>query len=131
MATNRPKIQVSPSEPRLKGGLTIRPPRGGGELTVVERTQDIPVFSNEHDEHLYWETHRLADSIFDQMGPEDDGILPPVQPRTTPIPIRFSPDVITRLKVLAAHRNQGYQTLLKDFVTERLYEEEKRQGIRS
>ena len=30
---------------------------------------------------------------------------------------------------LAALRNTGYQTLLKEFVVERLYEEEKREGI--
>ena len=31
--------------------------------------------------------------------------------------------------MLAARRNTGYQTLLKEFVVERLYEEEKREGI--
>ncbi len=130
MATHRTELSPHSSELSRVRKERLRAQSKQPELTVVERTQDIPVFSNEHDEHLYWKTHRLADSIFDQMGAEDDGILPPAQPRTTPVPVRFSPDVITRLKVLAAHRNQGYQTLLKDFVTERLYEEEKRQGIR-
>ncbi|HTR89800.1 MAG TPA: hypothetical protein VMG62_06790 [Solirubrobacteraceae bacterium] len=49
--------------------------------------------------------------------------------RTTPIAIRFDPFTLTRLKALAAMRNIGYQTLLKEFVVERLYEEEKRAGI--
>jgi hypothetical protein len=39
-------------------------------------------------------------------------------------------DVVSRAKVLAAKRNTGYQTLLKEFVIERLYEEEKRAGLR-
>ena len=34
-----------------------------------------------------------------------------------------------RIKVLAARRHKGYQTLLKEFVIERLYEEEKREGL--
>jgi predicted DNA binding CopG/RHH family protein len=49
--------------------------------------------------------------------------------RTTPIAIRFDQFTLMRLKSLAAARNTGYQTLLKEFVIERLYEEEKREGI--
>jgi hypothetical protein len=49
--------------------------------------------------------------------------------RTTPIAIRFDRFTLKRLRALAASRNTGYQTLLKEFVIERLYEEEKREGI--
>jgi predicted DNA binding CopG/RHH family protein len=49
--------------------------------------------------------------------------------RTTPIAIRLDQFTLTRLKALAAARNTGYQTLLKEFLVERLYEEEKREGI--
>jgi hypothetical protein len=49
--------------------------------------------------------------------------------RTTPIAIRFDEFTLKRLRGLAARRNTGYQTLLKEFVIERLYEEEKREGI--
>lgn len=48
--------------------------------------------------------------------------------RTTPIAVRFDEFTIKRLKQLAEQRNTGYQTLLKEFVIERLYEEEKREG---
>jgi hypothetical protein len=49
--------------------------------------------------------------------------------RTTPVAVRFDEFTLKRLRVLAARRNTGYQTLLKEFVVERLYEEEKREGI--
>jgi len=49
--------------------------------------------------------------------------------RTTPVAVRFDQFTLKRLKTLAALRNKGYQTLLKEFVVERLYEEEKREGI--
>jgi hypothetical protein len=49
--------------------------------------------------------------------------------RTTPIAVRFDQFTLERLRALAALRNTGYQTLLKEFVIERLYEEEKRAGI--
>jgi hypothetical protein len=92
--------------------------------------EDIPDFANEEEEHLFWETHRFGDAILAQMTPVDDDSLPPVRPRTTPVPIRFSEDVIARAKTLASKRHTGYQTLIKEFVSERLYEEEKRAGLR-
>jgi hypothetical protein len=49
--------------------------------------------------------------------------------RTTPVAVRFDQFTLRRLKTLAALHNKGYQTLLKEFVVERLYEEEKRAGI--
>ena len=49
--------------------------------------------------------------------------------RTTPVAIRLDRFTLRRLKALAALRNTGYQTLLKQFVVERLYEEERRAGI--
>jgi hypothetical protein len=49
--------------------------------------------------------------------------------RTMPIAVRFDASTLERLRALAARRNKGYQTLLKEFVVERLYEEEKREGI--
>lgn len=52
-------------------------------------------------------------------------------PRTKPINIRFDDFNLRRLKEMAARRNVGYQTLLKTFVTERLYEEEKRAELLS
>jgi predicted DNA binding CopG/RHH family protein len=54
---------------------------------------------------------------------------PRARGRTTPIAVRFDEFTIKRLKGLAARRNTGYQTLLKEFVVERLYEEEKRERI--
>jgi hypothetical protein len=54
---------------------------------------------------------------------------PRARGRTTPIAVRFDEFTIKRLKDLAALRNTGYQTLLKEFVVERLYEEEKRERV--
>lgn len=49
--------------------------------------------------------------------------------RSGPIAVRFEDDTVARLKVLAERKGMGYQTLLKAFVVERLYEEEKREGV--
>ncbi len=49
--------------------------------------------------------------------------------RTKPIALRLDGFTLERLKALAALRHTGYQTLMKELVVERLYEEEKRAGI--
>jgi predicted DNA-binding protein len=43
--------------------------------------------------------------------------------------VRFDDETIRRLKAVSEKKNKGYQTLLKEFVTERLYEEGKREGL--
>jgi hypothetical protein len=63
--------------------------------------------------------------VFTQM-PQAKVVRPS---RTKPIAVRFDEFTLTRLRALAWRRNTGYQTLLKEFVVERLYEEEKREGI--
>jgi len=70
----------------------------------------------------FWEQHARREKLLKMQ----DMIRPG---RTSPIAIRFDQFTLTRLKALAALRNTGYQTLLKEFVVERLYEEEKREGI--
>jgi CopG antitoxin of type II toxin-antitoxin system len=99
-------------------------------MTPVERREDIPAFTNEEEEHQYWATHEIAGALLAQMAPMNDDFLPPVRPRTRPVPLRLGDDVVTRAKALAARRHTGYQTLLKEFIVERLYEEEKRAGLR-
>ena len=53
----------------------------------------------------------------------------PKPKRSGPIAVRFEDDTVARLKTLAERKGMGYQTLLKAFVQERLYEEEKREGV--
>jgi hypothetical protein len=95
---------------------------------------DVPDFANEDEEDRFWSTHRLGKAILDEMAPvpvEGDEWYPPARPRVArSVPLRLGDDVVARAKVLAAKRNTGYQTLLKEFVIERLYEEEKRAGLR-
>jgi hypothetical protein len=42
---------------------------------------------------------------------------------------RSDEHTLARLKRLARKRHKGYQTLLKEFAIERLYEEEKLEGL--
>jgi CopG antitoxin of type II toxin-antitoxin system len=97
-------------------------------LSELRRSDPIPSCASEQEEADFWASHSFGRSFFDQeLG--DDADLPPPRPRTRPVSIRFDQDTIVRLQAIAAKKNKGYQTLLKEFVAERLYEEEKREGI--
>jgi hypothetical protein len=103
--------------------------RQSGPMTTIRSWDEVPQFSSEAEEADYWATHDLGDELMAQMGPVPEGELPPPRPRTRPVAVRFDDNTLRRLRFLAARRHKGYQTLLKEFVLERLYEEEKREGI--
>ena len=98
------------------------------KLIPVSREEDIPQSMTEAEEQQFWAIHSLAGKLLEGFGPPPPGLIPP-RPRTTPVAVRFDQDVIARLKTVAEKKHMGYQTLLKEFVAERLYEEEKREGI--
>jgi predicted DNA binding CopG/RHH family protein len=97
------------------------------QITVVYSDRDVPSFESEAEEAAFWRTHRLSHDLLEKMSPVTDGSLPP--PRTRPVSFRLDDHTIARAKSLAAARGIGYQTMLKQFINERLYEEEKREGM--
>lgn len=109
-------------------GLKVPP-----NLIELESWDEVPEqFASDADEADFWSTHSLGEGIL-KDGPlppdELDALLP--RRRDVPTSIRFDGDTLSRVRALAARRGLGYQTLLKQFVCERLYEEEKREGILS
>jgi hypothetical protein len=98
-------------------------------LIEIESEAEIPQFANEAEEADFWGTHSLGERFLADHPAIEPDWMPPPRPRTTPVAIRFDQDVVQRLKTLAEKKHKGYQTLLKEFVSERLYEEEKREGI--
>lgn len=98
-------------------------------LEEVNSPEEIPEFESEKEEAEFWSTHSFGEGLLEKMGPVPEGVLPPPRPRTKPIAIRFDEDMLRRLKALANSKHKGYQTMLKEFVLERLYEEEKREGL--
>jgi len=89
--------------------------------------EGIPSFANEAEEAAFWDSHELGEEIVARMEPVPEGVLPPARPGTTSVAIRFDTHTLGRVKDLARRRRTGYQTLIKEFVTERTYEEEKRE----
>jgi predicted DNA binding CopG/RHH family protein len=105
-------------------------------MKTIQSWDEVPKFASEDDEAQFWAAHDLGKRLLDQMQPvplDGGGELPParktVSARTRPISVRLDEDILKRLKILAARKKTGYQSLLKEFVVERVYEEEKREGI--
>ena len=97
--------------------------------TTLHSLEGIPAFGSEAEEAAFWDSHELDETLLDQFAPLEEGVLPPPRQRTKPLAIRFDADVLRRIRALAQTKHKGYQTLLKEFVLERLYEEEKREGV--
>ncbi|MGB3682455.1 MAG: CopG family antitoxin [Rubrobacteraceae bacterium] len=102
------------------------------EKIPVRNISKVPDLATESEAREFWDTHEVTEEYLTTAGSVPEKDLPPTRPRanrTKPIAVRFDEDVLERLKQLADYKHKGYQTLLKEFVSERLYEEEKREGI--
>ena len=99
------------------------------ELIPLREPSEIPENMTEAEEREFWDTHEITEEFLDKAEPVPEDELPTPRPRTRPISLRLDDDVLMRLKDLARKKHKGYQTMLKEFVVERLYEEEKREGM--
>ncbi len=104
------------------------------ELRVVNHPDEIPTFANEAEEAEFWATHAMGEAMFDRAAhdPEAQAMLAalPTRPRkSNPTSIRLGAELERRLRHLAELKGTSYQTLLKEFVLERVYEEEKRMKV--
>ncbi len=110
-------------------------------VVEVASWDEVPAFASEAEEADWWDTHTLSGAYLARAGRpvplEGDASLPiPAErsrlghrPAATPVNVRLETDTVLRLRALAAKKGTKYQTLLKQFVVERLYEEEKREHL--
>ena len=108
-----------------------RPTKTEDGFVIIYDPADIPDFDSEADEAAFWDTHTMAENLLGGDMSELNRLVP-ARPRGVskrPVSIRFDDDTLTRLKQLASKKRTNYQTLVKNFVNERLYEEEKREGL--
>ena len=101
-------------------------------FVLIYSEDEVPEFKSEREEHAFWNTHVFSEEFIDRALARGDEIpAPPTRERkrSTSTSLRLDEDTIKRLRHLARKKGKGYQTLLKEFVVERLYEEEKREGV--
>jgi len=100
------------------------------KLLEINSQDEIPVFKNDEEAAEFWSTHSMGPGLIDTSD------APPLtftrsrfRPATEQTNLKLETDTKERLKRLAKLKGMPYQTLLKAFVLERLYEEEKRMGL--
>jgi hypothetical protein len=108
--------------------MTEQPEKTDDGFAIVYSKEDLPTFDNERQEHDFWSTHVWSEELMDEAAPRNFP-APLIRERSASTSLRLDEDTVKRLKQLARKKGKSYQTLLKEFVSERLYEEEKREGV--
>ena len=97
------------------------------EARRVKGPEDVPTGLTDEEHLAFWETHEVTEEYLEKTEEVSEEERP--RPRARVVSLRLDERTIDRLKALAESRSIGYQTLAKQFLSERLYEEEKREGI--
>ncbi|HEY77070.1 MAG TPA: hypothetical protein G4O00_13010 [Thermoflexia bacterium] len=81
----------------------------------------LPKFKDDREEAEFWDTHDSTEFLEDTEPVEVTFV--DARPPKKQISLRLDPDVIERLKAIAARKGIGYQTLIRMWVMERLAQE--------
>ena len=86
-------------------------------MNAVTRWSDIPDFEDEAAEARFWEEHELDGKLMAASVHEADSR------ESTTITLRFDPRMLSRIKRIARGRFLNYQSMMKQWLAERLEEE--------
>lgn len=83
-------------------------------MDVVTHWEEIPAFASERDEAKFWLAHRLDPKLVEQS------VIGADQSESTTITLRIDPRMLARVKRLARSRYLNYQSMIKQWLSERL-----------
>lgn len=86
-------------------------------MKTIERWEEIPAFQSTAEERQFWLEHQLSTELMHSSCMQSSG------QESTTITIRIDPRMLARLKRLAGQRYLNYQSMLKQWVAERLEKE--------
>ena len=86
-------------------------------MTLITRWSDIPRFDSEEDEAEFWADARLDVRLM------NGSILKADTRESTTITLRFDPRMLARIKRIARSRYLNYQSMIKQWLSERLEKE--------
>lgn len=87
------------------------------DLPILRAWKDVPSFESEEEECAFWSGHQI-DARLMQMSMH----RPDVRESTT-ITLRFDPRMLSRIKRVARRRYLNYQSMIKQWLSERLEQE--------
>jgi predicted DNA binding CopG/RHH family protein len=93
-------------------------------MDVVIEWEEIPPFACEHDEAKFWQLHRLDSKLMERS------VVGADQSESTTITLRIDPRMLARIKRLARSRYLNYQSMIKQWVSERMEDELRDRGSR-
>ena len=88
-------------------------------LTPIRAWKDVPAFDSEADEAVFWSSHQLDGRLMQVSLHKPD-----VRESTT-ITLRFDPRMLSRIKRIARRRFLNYQSMIKQWLSERMEQEMK------
>ena len=86
-------------------------------MRILTKWKDLPVFDSEEDEVKYWQTTTLDPRLI------NGSMLKADNRESTTITLRFDPQMLARIKRLARSRYLNYQSMIKQWLSERLEKE--------
>jgi predicted DNA binding CopG/RHH family protein len=86
-------------------------------LAVVTDWESVPLFANMDEEAKFWEGHQIGLRLM------QTSLVTTDTNESTTITLRMDPRMLSRLKRLAQKRYLNYQSMLKQWVAERLENE--------
>ena len=92
-------------------------PEPASALKIIRSWREVPSFDSEEAEARFWSAHQL-DARLMQMSVH----RPDVRESTT-ITLRFDPRMLSRIKRIARRRYLNYQSMIKQWLSERLEHE--------
>ena len=84
---------------------------------VVAHWSEVPAFDGEEDEAIYWAGTRIDPRLM------NTAILKADTRESTTVTLRFDPRMLARIKRLARSRYLNYQSMVKQWLSERLEKE--------
>lgn len=86
---------------------------------MSKQLKTIPQFSNEEEEHVFWESHDSADYL--DWSKAQSVVLPNLKPTTKTISLRLPQHLLDSIKAAANSRDVPYQSLIKIWLQEKVH----------
>ena len=86
-------------------------------MDLITEWEEIPQFACEHDEAKFWVQHRLDPKLMHRS------VVGADQSESTTITLRMDPRMLARIKRLARSRYLNYQSMIKQWISERMEDE--------
>lgn len=89
------------------------------QITTLRAWKEVPTFDSEAEEARFWSQHQLDGRLMQMSLHKAD-----VRESTT-ITLRFDPRMLSRIKRIARRRFLNYQSMIKQWLSERMEQEMK------